>query len=335
MTASYVEYLRVMRALRIVAILLGIMLVGAVIIRFSWAGPNQPTAAERDYYARLERSPSAHVVRKRLPNGNTRTIVDDRKRGVYAIIERHGSSVVDSTIAPTKEAAADERRQAGTRTVTAGTATTHELAVYTAFEISGLLGMTIPMGLVVATLLGGPLSKENNGHLEVAWTKPVSRRRYALTSVLVDVLGLVAAQVATAIALLGASLLWGLPKLALDSDAPAAIAFAFVAPIAWYAFLTGLSASVKRGPGMVLGIGWVAAIVVPWIAAWTHDASTPVGRSVHAIFEGAGYFIPLSYVLGNAGAHDAGVMMLGLAAMAELAVFYLALAVVQWRRLEP
>jgi uncharacterized membrane protein len=336
MTVPYVEYLRVTRALRIVAILLGIMLVGAVVIRFSWTVPNQPDAAVRDYYAGLERSPSAHVVRKRLSNGGTRTIVEDPKREVYAIIDRRGSSVVDFTLAHTKERAEDARRQVHGRAEPATSVTTHAMVAYYPFEVGSLFGNTIPMGLLVATLLGGPLSKENNGHLEVAWTKPVSRRRYALTAALVDVLGLVAAQIATALALLAASLLWGVPKLAFESHAPTAIAFAVVAPIAWYAFLTGLSASVKRGPGIVLGTGWVVAIVVPWIAVVTHDASTPVGRSVHAVFEGAGYLIPLSYVLGNAGpADNAGALSLGLAAMAELTVFYLTLALVQWRRLEP
>ena len=37
--------------------------------------------------------------------------------------------------------------------------------------------------LITATMLGGALAKENDGHLEIAWTKPVSRERLALASI--------------------------------------------------------------------------------------------------------------------------------------------------------
>jgi len=330
----YVEYLRAMRALRIVAILIGLILVAALVIRFSW-GPPKP--ATTDYYSRLEHSKTAHVTRKRLPNGDTRTIVNDPRAEVYAIIDRHGSSVVAFTLAHTREAAEDQLARAAAVKSKDAAASTHQVRgpAYETSEFDALFGMTLPMGLLVATLLGGPLSKENDGHLEVVWTKPVSRTRYGFTAMLVDLLTLAVAQAATALALIVALTFWGVPRFGLGPSAGLVIASTLVSPIAWYAFLTGLSASVKRGPGIVLGIGWVVAIIVPWIASSTSNASAPVGRSVHAIFDVVSDVIPFSYVWGRFDLTDsARTMTAGLTAMAALTVVYLALALVQWRRLE-
>lgn len=356
----YVEYLRAMRTLRIVAILLGLMLVAALLLRLSWGAPGRPPATVRDYYAQLEHSPTAHVVRKRLANGIARTIVDDPKQEVYAIIDRRGSSVVGFTFAHTREAAEDRlahhrsrttvepnaiTMDVTTTTTTEATTTTSRATATTAgrsapwafmaVHLDALLDMTVPMGLLVATLLAGPLSKENHGHLEVAWTKPVSRERYGSAAVLVDVLTLIAAQAATAIVLLVAASFWAFPDFGFTGGDTVPAALALAGPIAWYAWLTALSASLKRGPGIALGAGWVVAIVVPWIAAVTHDASTAVGRSVHALFDAISYLIPLSYVWGRVDMNDpARAAAIGLAALVALSAVCLALAFAQWRRLE-
>ena len=167
--------------------------------------------------------------------------------------------------------------------------------VYTPFDIGTLFGMALPIGLFAATLLGGPLSKENNGHLELAWTKPVSRERYALAAMGVDLATVVIAQVATVLALLIAGAFWDPPKVSFDALAPRHIAFALLLPAAWYACLTAFSASLKRGPGAVLGIGWVVAVVCPTIATATLDTKTAVGRAVHAIFDTISYADPITY----------------------------------------
>jgi hypothetical protein len=352
---SYVEYLRATRALRIVAVLLGLMLVGALLIRLSWGVPSYSPPSARDYYAELEHSPTARVVHERLRNGNTRTIVDDPKREVYAIIDRQGSAVVDFTLAHTKEAAEDRRLHRASQNTAEMTVTTFDTTTtarparsnssrpgsrgvawtWSPLELDTLFEMTLPLGLLVATLLAGPLSKENNGHLEVAWTKPVSREQYGFAVVLVDVLTLIVAQAVTALALVAAASFWGFPKLGFQTSETLTVVTALAGPIAWYAWLTALSASLKRGPGIALGIGWVVAIVVPWIAAGTHDASTPVGRSVHAIFDAASYLIPLSYIWGKVEVNDpARALAIGLAALVALSAVSFALAVAQWRRLE-
>jgi hypothetical protein len=108
-------------------------------------------------------------------------------------------------------------------------------------------------------------------------------------------------------------------------------------PIAWYACLTAFSASLKRGPGAALGIGWVVAVACPAIAAMTHDASTPVGRSVYAVFNAVSYVDPIMFTwfrLSNVMLDPTRAIVMALVALTTLAILYLALAVVQWRRVE-
>ena len=334
---SYVEYLRAVRALRIVAIVLGLVLVACVLARLSWG----KRATNADTIAAIEHSRTAHITRTALPNGGTRTVIDDPKKGMYAVVERHGGEV---TSLQTGRRGFDTKVTGGlesARTVRASPRPRNEAVgmtvAYTFFDLGTLFSFTVPIGLFAATLLAGPLAKENNGHLELAWTKPVSRERYAVAAVLVDVTAVAVAQLAAAATLLLAALLWEVPKLSFDSLAPLHVLYALVAPVAWYACLTAFSTSLKRGPGLVLGIGWVVAVVCPSIAATTQRTSTPVGRSLYAVFSTVSYVDPITYMwfrIDAFGTDPARATVIGLAALAALAAVYLGLAVLQWRRVE-
>ena len=336
----YVEYLRALRALRTVAVLLGLLLVGALIARFSWGKPN---AAENSLYV-MEHSATAHVTRTKLPGGRTRTVIDDRKQQLHTVVERRGDTVtsVESTRigasrVTTISGDREKRPSKGGDAPKAGSDTVGVSFSTAFFDIGSLFAMTIPMGLLAATLLAGPLAKENNGHLELAWTKPVSRERYALSAVLVDVAAVVVAQVATTVTLLLAALFWDTPRLSFEPLDVGRVAFSLMGPIAWYACLTAFSASLKRGPGAVLGIGWVAAVACPAIAAMTHEASTPVGRSVYAVFNAVSYVDPIMFTwfrLSDVMLDPTRAIVMALVALTTLAILYLALAVVQWRRVE-
>ncbi|HEV2643521.1 MAG TPA: hypothetical protein VGT98_12475, partial [Candidatus Elarobacter sp.] len=188
MMSYYVEYRRALRALRVVAIVLGLLLVAALLARLSWG----KIRTQDDFVASMERSRTAHVTRTALPDGRTRTVIDDRKRGIHAVVERRGGSITSLVMDEVPSARGGAHNRERTRGVRASpqplTETTVGTSVtYAFFGIGSLFSMTIPMGFFVATLLAGPLAKENNGHLELAWTKPVSRERYALSAVLVDV----------------------------------------------------------------------------------------------------------------------------------------------------
>jgi ABC-type transport system involved in multi-copper enzyme maturation permease subunit len=346
----YLEYLRGLRALRIVAILLGLLIAGALIARLSWG----KLPSQDDYVNSLERSPTAHVTRTRLPHGRSRTVIDDSKRGTRTVVERDQGTVTSVSTMTAGSPYGRARNREGVRSATASpgprgdTATTTTTTTttttmpsasvhYSPFDIGSLFAMAIPVGLLAATLLGGPLSKENNGHLEFAWTKPVSRARYALSAMLVDLATIAVAEVATVLALLLASLFWDVPKVSFDALAPAHVAFALLAPAAWYACLTALSASLKRGPGAVLGIGWVVAVVCPTIALATQGTPTAVGRAVYAFFNTISYADPITYLWFRndwSGSDPARAVTSALLSLAALTVVYLALAVVQWRRVE-
>jgi ABC-type transport system involved in multi-copper enzyme maturation permease subunit len=343
----YVEYLRGLRALRIVAILLGLMLVAALIARLSWGKP----VSQADYVNSLERSPTAHVKRTRLPQGRSRTVIDEPQQGIRTVVERDRGTITSvSTMAGsghdrainregvrTATASPQPARDTVTTTTTTSQTMTTSGVYYAPFDIGSLFAMAIPIGLFAGTLLGGPLSKENNGHLDLAWTKPVSRARYALSAMLVDLATIAVAEVVTVLALLLASLFWDAPKISFDALAPRYVAFALLVPAAWYACLTAFSASLKRGPGAVLGIGWVVAVVCPTVAATTHDTPTAVGRAVYAIFNTLSYADPITYLWfrNDWPSSDSGhTLTIGLLSLAALTVVYLALAVVQWRRVE-
>jgi hypothetical protein len=333
--AYYVEYLRAVRALRVVAVVLGLLLVGALILRFSW----HPWGPE-DYVSSIEHSPTAHVTRTVLPNGVTRTVIDDPKRGGHTVVERRAGSIT-SVGATSSDSPPDRaRNREGVRAAGARPPTHRQVvnlsAVNSFFGVGSLFSMTIPLGLLAATLLAGPLSKENNGHLELAWTKPVSRERYALSAVFVDVTAIALAQVATLVAIVLGALFWEVPRLSFESSAPAEIAFAVLVPMAWYACLTAFSASFKRGPGAVLGIGWVAAAVCPAIAAATQHSSTAVGHAVSMMFNAISWLDPVAYSwfgMTKAGA-DGGGWAIPMSALAELVIGYIGLALLQWRRVE-
>jgi hypothetical protein len=199
------------------------------------------------------------------------------------------------------------------------------------------------MGFIVASMLGGVLSKENDGHLELAWTKPVSRERYAVSAFAVDIVTIVASQLLWVVLALVSITLFFVPKFTFEADAQFHIAASFLAPIAWYAAITGWSASLKRGPGIVIGLGWLFASIVPGIAAATAGGSHPLVVAIHAVTQALTYLDPISYVGfhgGNLSINGTFVgsvrisLVLCCAALAALAIFYLLVALVQWRRVE-
>lgn len=331
----YVEFLRAARALRIVGIILGLMFIAGVIARVSIGG----SFVVDDVATALERSPTAHVTRTQLPNGDTHVVVDDPKKNVHAVIDHHGGSATVSVVEMRGAGARGPRHETVTR-VFSSSDTSHALRSGVSgvnFFWEGLLWATIPLGLLVATLLAGPLAKENHGHLELAWTKPVSRERYALAAGAVDAGAIVLAQVAAVVMALLVAVMWGIPRIGFEPGGVVKIGIALVAPIAWYACLTALSASMKRGPGAVLGIGWVVAIVAPVIAGGTENASWAVARMIHVVSAALSYIDPLTYVWfqgADSVAALARAESKALVVLAAMAVVYLALAVVQWRRVE-
>jgi hypothetical protein len=338
----YAEILRAKGALRIALILVGIALVVGIIFRLSVHGLNVT-----DWASNVENSPTAHVTRTQLPDGSTRIVVDDPQKHTHAVITRSGESVkMDIREPASSERSRHDNISMGSMSmnenVQAGIAhTTVEYHSGHTFDLGLLFLVTIPMGLIVATLLGGPLAKENDGHLELAWTKPVSRERYALACVGVDVPAILAAQLLCIAVTLICILMFAVPRFGYGPHVVWNILVALLAPIAWYALLTAASASVKRGPGLVIGLGWMFAIIVPSVAGGLSDAAkfNSIAAVFYAIFHTLAYLDPISYLTFRNTESTVGTgfglpIQSVVAALAALSIGYIALSVLQWRRVE-
>lgn len=339
MTYWFVEYGRAKRAIRIALIILGLFLLATILLRFS--------VHNWHWEADLENSPTAHVTRTHLPDGSTRIIVDDPQRATNATIVRHPDGAVDMDVVEPKAAGGASRHDdlvMGSTTIreTVQGDKLHTVLHYShrppSFDLAVLFIATIPMGLLVASILGGALGKENDGHLELAWTKPVSRERYAVASVLVDAAGIVISQLLTIAVALIATLMFFVPHFSYGSYLGFDILTALAGPIAWYALLTAASASLKRGPGVVIGVGWLAAILIPSLGQSLARAAqfNAIAAWFYAIFKGLSYLDPIAYFSFNTGSHGNFLLPITVSAwvLCALAVGYIALAVAQWRRVE-
>ena len=201
-------------------------------------------------------------------------------------------------------------------------------------DLSGL-GVSIDMLLSaaaafvggLATVLGLNLAAENDGHLELAWTKPVSREAYALGIFAVDITA-----IAVCIALTVA-----FAVLVIDIDAghqaitfvdPLALlrAIAYCGfPLCVYAWITALSASLKGNRGAVAGFFWPAMAAIALLTV------VPIA-SVHAVASALNLFNPIALFSSSSSRPEVApaTYLWGWGVAALL----LAAALAQWRRLE-
>ena len=185
---------------------------------------------------------------------------------------------------------------------------------------------------IFASILGRSLSKENDGHLPVAWTKPVPKSTHAAIKMVVDV-----AAIAILFAIMsGAAYAYisiaGMMKfISVPSDTWLQLIRFALAPLAFYGLVQCLTASVGKRSGTVLGLTWVAVFVLSALGA------APLPQPYHSIFAFIDYANPLVYInldIDNSGSvvtANLGAAMLGLVVIAVCGV---TAAIYQWQRLE-
>ncbi len=339
----FAEYARAKRAVRIAAILLGIFLLCAIIVRIVAATHHHGSI--QNWPVELQHSPTAHVTRTTLADGSTHIVVNDPPRRTHAEIFQRPSGRVDMDVTEPKSASGSHED------FSFGSVSIHETTrgpldrtiihynpSVPAFDLGICFFITILMGLIVASLLGGALSKDNDGHLEVAWTKPVSREHYAVAAAVVDAVAILFSQLLTFAVMLIATLLFFVPRFSYGSDLGWTIVLSLALPIAWYACITAASASLKRGPGIVVGLGWLVALLVPGIADALHSLAAVNGVAAwfYAIFRALSYIDPLAYLSHSSGGRSNALLPIAGCAgvLCALSVAYVALAVAQWRRVE-
>ncbi|HVA26936.1 MAG TPA: hypothetical protein VNF68_02085 [Candidatus Baltobacteraceae bacterium] len=339
---AYVEWLRVRGALKIIAIVFGVLFVTAAIVRVAVIGLEHNVL---DRVASMQSDPGAKVTRTTLPDGTQRLTIDDPLKKTYVVIDDRGwrgkhIEVLDRSGSTHHH----ESTMIGSIHVQSLPRNGGELTTIDTNGSTPFFNYLIPAiiaGLILATVLGAPFARENDGHLEISLTKPFPRELLALSIIGIDVAGLLAVLVLGVVFAIATSALFELPRITFDGFDAVGLGVAIFAPVAWYAMLTAATASIKRSYGAILGFAWpVAAIIVAL------SFIQPDGNALLALMHGIGWTLsfidPVAYmhlsrhatvavdgqnVLTYSGQYQ--ILML-----AVLAVLYSALAVVQWRRIE-
>lgn len=204
--------------------------------------------------------------------------------------------------------------------------------------IEVLFGIAGFIAAIFGMVLGCALAGENNGHLEIAWTRPTSRTAYALRTAFVDWMGILAmfALVLGLCALIITLEHWW-PHLHADASTGAIGARLFAFPFAWYGLVSALTASMRGGAGLVAGLSWpVASVSIILEKVLQH----------HSVFAGVltviNYVNPLIYTSFSDTESSAGSSVVAavnneivaVVALACIAVGGIAASILQWRRLE-
>jgi hypothetical protein len=185
---------------------------------------------------------------------------------------------------------------------------------------------------IFASILGRSLAKENDGHLPVAWTKPVPKSTHAAMKMAVDVAAIAILFAIMSVAAYAYISIAGMMKfISVPSDTGLQLIRFALAPLAFYGLVQCLTASVGKRSGTVLGLMWVGVFVLSALG------SAPLPQPYHSIFAFIDYANPLVYI--NVDIDKGGsVITAGLGAatlgLALIAAFGAVGAVFQWQRLE-
>jgi hypothetical protein len=125
-----------------------------------------------------------------------------------------------------------------------------------------VLRIALLSSLWAASALGATLSCETDGHLEFAFTRPMSRFRIAVEKLLVDAVAIVLVYVAAlGIAMAVYSIaMRGLPPLSTPSIISGSLESLAIL-LAWFGIAQALSASFRQGQ-LITGLMWPAAILL-------------------------------------------------------------------------
>lgn len=338
----YVEWLRARRALIVVGVILAAFVVLALGLKI-WLVRYETTG---QYINLVQAEPGTTQQHVTLPDGTKRTIYDNPGSHTHIVVDDRGYSgqrvVID---APHKDGLDISRSTIGsTQITTSNDGKLDHIVVETdhGSTLAPYLGVAWFLAMIVATILGAPFARENDGHLEIALTKPVSRTVLALGMVVTDALAMIATIAGTVIVLMILTLLFEPLRISGD-DALLMIASTVLVPLGWYALLNAVTASLRRAYGVILGLSWPVLFGINGFVAIPWNDST-FGRLGYALSHTFYTLNPISYLTLGSGVHiETGGSTaaetfshtsLGMLVALALFIVYTALAVVQWRRVE-
>ena len=323
----YVEKLRAWRIMRVFLIILGVLFLLCVIGRLS--GHGQMNVGD------FAVPSGARAVHSIAPDGSNITTYYG-KRGEVVVVRTDPSD--QQTITVTEHATKGttaSRVHVGTVTVSE---TPHGKLVTTVIHNSNRIpldALFVIAAFIVSifmSILGLSLSAENDGHLELAWTKPISREGYAGTAIAVDTAAALALIAITVVVEIAALALFGAARhLAADGGTLLTILWCIVYVLAFYGVVMATSASFRRSGGAALAILWPAMLILPgltgieWLNIGTFariiDTINPVAYFYNITSHGNHTLLPSGYAY-------------SIPALAIITAVGLLGAVGQWRRLE-
>lgn len=338
---TYVEWLRVRNCLKVLAIVLLILVALAVVLRISVSRYMSPS----QWVQHMSLDPGTQKSTTVLPDGTKRTILENSAERTHIVIDDRGSSGSHIVITEPSSRADKHNSDVNVGSIHVyQSKSDHGAMTTTVVDTNGAVPMIYYMGiadffaLIIATVLAAPLAREITGHLETTLTKPISRLKYGLSAIGVDVVGILAASLMTVVAFYLCQLLFETPRLDFSGINSRAILMGIACPLAWYAMLCAATTWVPRSYGAVLGLFplglfFVGALtLVPTgnvVALFIHDVAWVISR-----------FDPLTYVsfaeptgLGDPNYSGANFpLRLGLEVLFFVA--YGALALFRWQRVE-
>ncbi|HTA38029.1 MAG TPA: ABC transporter permease, partial [Candidatus Acidoferrales bacterium] len=298
------------------------------------------------YVSGIENDPTSKVTHSVLPDGTQRTVMENQSGTAHITIDDHGYAgkhieILDTT---KSEESKEKNVSMGSMRIQALPEGKGERITIDTNEPEPFIfyaAMACFVALIIATVLGAPFARENDGHLEIALTKPVSRIALALETIGVDILGIVASWALTVVFLIACSMLFQSPHITFGANDFAGVLCGLAGGVAWYAILCAATSSMKRAYGIVLGLAWPFALIVFGLGK-ANLGGQPILEALHTACKWIGYILPFTYLHfgpamtvdgkpAGSAAFSAGVEGPILVA---LAIGYVALAIFQWRRVE-
>ena len=199
------------------------------------------------------------------------------------------------------------------------------------------LSLLFAIAGVIATIFAGAygssLAGENRGHLELAWTKPASRDRYALVTMGIDLIAIEAAfgiTLAFAVAVLAGT--GHLQQIVADPHLGINLVRFMLLPIAFYGLWQALTASLRSQAALVIGCSVLVCAFLLGLQAMLH------GEPWHTLIRSVNFLNPLVYGTYQSGAttiqYPFATWEFNLAALALIGAAGAVLALAQWRRVE-
>jgi hypothetical protein len=347
----YVEWLRVGRCVKCTAIVLGVILFLIVVAEFTVLNFGSKNAlAQVDLHTSHGEVNAALIMKNAtttlstLPDGTKRSTIVNAPEGVRVTIDDHGYSgkhieVFERSVSqPSKligfgPVTYQRVPVPGGSKVAIDTNKPEDFAYYAAIATF--------LALIVATVLGAPFARQNDGHLEIALTNPAPRTALGLGAMIADVTGIAAAWVMTVAVLFIAHIVQYAPNYTYGPRDTEVIVLGFAGLLAWYAMLCAATASMRRAYGVVLGISWPVASLVA-VLARVDLGGAPMAQLVHWLATPLSWIDPFNYlhfgpaftVNGSPAGSLAVSLENELPALLILSLVYVALAIVQWRRVE-